>query len=637
VSQLRPRGIPVTALVLAVTMLCASGVYAQETPSPTSEGGALYAERCATCHEAGVPRAANRATLARLSPESVRLALTEGSMRTQAASLNAQQRETLVSFLASGDAASSSANAAAFTCPAESSPFSASERKPHWNGWGAGLSQRRFQPASFARLSAKDVPRLKLKWAFGFEDAQRAYAQPTVMGGRIFVGSANKRVYSLSAASGCTYWAFTANAPVRTAITLGREGKRWIAYFGDQQGMAYAIDAANGNLLWKTRVDDHPGAMITGSPSLAGRTLYVPVSSTEEGTGAGPRIECCKFRGSVSALDAATGEILWKSYTISDEPKPTRRNAQGTQLWGPAGAGIWSSPTVDVKNKRVYVTTGDDYTDPASDASDAFVAFDAVTGRKLWTHQATAGDTYNLACDLPAPFSLNCPAKAGPDHDFGSSAMLVSLPKGRRALVAGQKSGVLHAIDPDNGGALLWKKQLSPGGKSGGIQWGSATDGERIYVAISDIKQTGAQLGTPGARPSMFGIPMRLDPNTGGGLFAIRLSDGETLWHTPHPGCNNKPGCSPAQSAAVTAIPGVVFSGSVDGRLRAYDAKTGRIIWDMDTAQEYQTVNRVRANGGSLDGPGPVVVGGVVYVNSGYLFTGSAPGNVLLAYSVDGN
>jgi polyvinyl alcohol dehydrogenase (cytochrome) len=452
----------------------------------------------------------------------------------------------------------------------------------------------------------------------------------------VFVGSANKKVYSLSAATGCTYWAFDSEFPVRTAITVGANGKGWALYFADQHATAYAVDAESGALLWKTRVEEHAAAMSNGAPTLFNGALYVPTSSSEEVYGAGAKYECCKFRGSVSALEPSTGKVLWKSYTIDTEPKPQSKNKQGTQLWGPAGAGVWSSPTADSKLKRIYVTTGDDYADPASDGSDAFIAFDASTGKRLWSRQMTVGDTYNVACDLPGEYALNCPQKAGPDHDFSSSAILVDLPRGKRALIAGQKSGVVHALDPDNGGALLWQQTLSKGGKGGGIQWGSATDGKSVYVAVSDVVMKGTAPGTPGAQPSFLGVPMTLDPNAGGGLYALDVATGKTLWHTPHPGCNNKPGCSPAQSAAVTAIPGVVFSGGLDGHLRAYSAKDGKILWDVDTVQEYQTVNGVKGTGGSIDGPGTVVVGGTVYVSSGYMYVGTIPGNVLLAYSVDG-
>ena len=615
---------------LAFCVLLASAAQAQQP-----DGATVYREKCATCHETGVPRAANRASLSLMTADNIRLALTSGKMVTQAASLSAEQRESVVRFLA-GSASPAASATAQGACPAGAAPFAPNEKQPHWNGWGVDTSQQRFQPAAMAQLTAAQVPKLKLKWAFAFPGANRAYGQPTVMGGRLFVGSANRKVYSLSAATGCTYWTFEPEFPVRTAITIGANGNGWAAYFADAHATAYAVDAGTGTLLWKMRVEEHAAAMTTGSPTLFNGALYVPTSSSEEVYGADPRYECCKFRGSVSALEASTGKVLWKSYAIAAEPKQQAKNKQGTQLWGPAGAGVWSSPTADAKQKRIYITTGDDYIDPTSDGSDAFIAFDAMDGKRLWSRQTTAGDTYNIACDLPAQYKLNCPQSAGPDHDFGSSAILVDLPKGKRALIAGQKSGFLHAIDPDDNGAILWQQRLSQGGKSGGIQWGSATDGQNVYVAVSDVAQKAVAPGAPGAQPTLLGVPMTLDPNVGGGLYALNVATGKTVWHTPHPGCNNKPGCSPAQSAAVTAIPGVVFSAGLDGHLRAYSAKDGKILWDVDTVQEFQTVNGAKGNGGSIDGPGPVVVGGTLFVNSGYQYVGSMPGNVLLAYSVDG-
>src|SRR5262249_19058741 len=312
------------------------------------------------------------------------------------------------------------------------------------------------------------------------------------------------------------------------------------------------------------------------------------------------------------------------------------KNKQGVQLWGPSGAAVWSSPTVDLARHRVYVTTGDSYSDPAATTSDSFLAFDSETGKLLWSRQMTAGDAFTVNCGQPPDRKTNCPDANGPDFDFGSSPILVELGGGRRALIAGQKSGVVHAIDPDRQGEVLWQRRVGRGGTLGGVQWGSAIDSRNIYVAVSDVVVMGAKPGTPGAQRSLMGGPMTLDPKAGGGLFALSLEKGEVIWQTPHPGCGDTPGCSPAQSAAVSAIAGVVFSGGLDGHLRAYSTETGKIIWDVDTKQEYTTVNGVKANGGSMDGPGAVIVDGILYVNSGYMFLGGAPGNVLLAFSVDG-
>ena len=635
------RLVSLSLLLLALGVTTAAG---QTPPGPNQDADSLYKTRCATCHEAGVARAPNRAGLNRLTPEAIGAALTSGSMREQGQSLTLAEVQMLARALGAPPATAAPATSNACTAN-DPAAFAKPLDQPNWNGWGANVAQHRFQTAAMARLSATDVPRLKLKWAFAFQGVNRMFAQPTIVGGRVFIGSASTAVYSLNATSGCQYWAFKPDAPVRTAITIGAgEQGRWLAYFGDQRANAYAVDAVTGALVWKRSVDSFPGATITGAPTLADGTLYVVTSSAEEVLGANPKYECCRFRGSLSALNATTGEVRWKTYTIPEEAKPVRKNAQGVQLWGPSGAGVWSSPAVDPKRGMVYITTGDAYSDPAASTSDAFMAFDIKTGKLLWTRQVTSGDAFNVACGLPEALRVNCPEAKGPDHDFGSSPILVDLPNGRRALIAGQKSGVVHAVDPDRGGEILWQTRVGKGSALGGVQWGSAYDGRRVYVALSDvIPETAGTAAAPpappapaGQPPAVPGLPQVPANALGGGLFALDPASGQIVWTTPHPGCGARAGCSPAQSAAVTAIPGIVFSGGIDGHLRAYSSDKGAIVWDVDTMQPYTTVNGVTGNGGSLDGPGPVVAGGMVFVNSGYAFISGKPGNVLLAFSVDG-
>ena len=474
-----------------------------------------------------------------------------------------------------------------------------------------------------AGLTASDIPKLKLKWAFAFPGDLQSYAQSTIAGGRVFVGSWGGKVYSLSAATGCIHWFFDAGQGVRSAISVGRVGTRDIAVFGDSQANLYALDAATGRLLWKTDVDDFPVGRISGSPTLHNGRIYVGTASGEEASGANPAYECCKFRGSVVAVDAATGKLLWKTYTI-DAPKPTKKNAVGTQLWGPSGAPVWSAPAIDAKLNRLYVTTGNNYSDPTTSTSDAFMALDMDSGKILWSRQMTEKDAYTAACRLPD--KTNCAESNGPDFDFSSSPMLLSLANGRRMLVAGQKSGIVHALDPDKGGEVLWQTRVGRGGTMGGVQWGSAADQSNVYVALSDI----------GRVMLNYSNSTDADPKQGGGMFALRLEDGERVWYTPPPGCGTRQRCSPAQSAAVSAIPGVAFSGSVDGHMRAYSTTDGSIIWDFDTIRAYDAVNGVAGRGGSIDGPGPSIGGGMVFFNSGYPTAGGTPGNVLLAFSVDG-
>jgi len=531
------------------------------------------------------------------------------------------------------EAAAGPANIGA--CPnTNDAAFADPMNKPHWNGWGVEPTQHRFQPGNMARLDPSDAARLKLKWAFGFPGVARSVAQPTVFGGRVFVGSQNGKLYSLNAKTGCRYWEVDVGRGVRSAVVIGPRGDGWTAYFGDQGASVHAVDALTGKALWTTKIDDHPAAIITGSPTLVGTTLFVPVSSVEEATGANPSYPCCSFRGSLVALDALNGKIVWKSFSIAEEAKPGAANSIGVQQQGPSGAGIWSAPTFDAATKRIYATTGDNYSDPPTATSDAILSFDAGSGERMWTRQITSGDAHNVAC----PLGVNCPKTAGPDFDFGSSAVLTSLTGGKRLLVAGQKSGVVTAVDPDRGGEIVWQKRVGAGSTLGGVQWGVAADESKLYVALSDPKFHRVAPGTPGAQTLVFNpsVTLLIESKSGGGLSALKLDTGEEVWRTPHPGCGDVPGCSPAQSAAVTAIPGLVFSGGLDGHLRAYFADNGKIAWDQDTKGDYQAVNGVAAKGGSIDGGGAVVVDGMVYVGSGSGFVGTIPGNVLLAYSVDG-
>jgi polyvinyl alcohol dehydrogenase (cytochrome) len=604
-------------------LFCISLTLAAGASSPP-DGAVLYRRHCAGCHDSGAGRAPSREALKRFSPERILVTLESGNMMFMGAKRTAPERRAITEFLAGkllGREPMETPPQFAF-CSGKQSPWTDPLAGPRWNGWGADLANRRFQPAAQAGLRPSDVPRLRLKWAFGFPGDIVAYAQPAVAGGRLFVGSAGGRVYSMSATTGCIYWTLEAEAPVRTAISIGPNGSRYAAYFGDLHANVYAADAATGELLWKTRVDDHSEARITGAPVLDGGRLFVPVASFEEVTAADPAYECCRFRGSVLALDAATGKILWKTYTVSDPPRPTRKNKAGTQLWGPSGAAVWSAPTIDPKRHVLYAATGDSYSDPPAPTTDAILALDMDSGKILWVRQMTTGDAFNLAC--PSPDKSNCPEANGPDFDFGASPILVRLRGGRRMLIAGQKSAIVYALDPDRGGEPLWQTRVGRGGTLGGIQWGPATDDGQAYVALSDIVRRVTPMG------------LELDPKSGGGLFALRLTNGAVDWSALPPGCGDRQPCSPAQSAAVTAIPGVVFSGSSDGHLRAYATKDGKIVWDFDTMREYQTVNGVPARGGSLDGPGPVVAGGMLYVNSGYGAMGGIPGNVLLAFSVEG-
>jgi polyvinyl alcohol dehydrogenase (cytochrome) len=579
------------------------------------DGVTIFTQHCSTCHTGEAnSRAPSPEDLHSRSTESILDSLVTGPMRVQGASLSGGERRAVAEYLTGRKLAGDVTGASVGRCQTQPS-FPGLSSGPLWNGWGPGTNNARFQDSRQAGLTAEQVPHLTLKWAFGFPDATLAWSQPIVAGGRVFVGSQNGTVYSLDAKTGCIYWAFSASGGVRTALSVGPRagGTGFTVYFGDTQANAYALDAQTGQKLWVRKVEDHPLARITGSPALYKDRLYVPTSSYEESQGANPEYECCTFRGSLSAINVKTGTVAWKTYMINDPPKPRGKSSAGLTLWGPSGVAIWSAPTVDARRHVVYVATGNTYSEPAQDTSDAVLAIDMATGKIKWTRQLTPKDVFLSGCGRTST-NPNCPDTNGPDYDFGNPPILTRLPNGREAIVIGQKSGVGFAMNPDKQGEVLWQYRAGKGGPLGGIEWGSAVDREQAYFPVSDI-----------TRPKP------------GGLHAVKLATGEPVWVAPPPPpkCGSGRGCNAAQSAAITIIPGIVFSGSVDGALRAYSTKDGSIVWEFDTNREFQTINGVPANGASMLGPGPAIAGGMLYVNSGYGAFGGRAGNVLLAFGVD--
>jgi polyvinyl alcohol dehydrogenase (cytochrome) len=613
------RSLPLWMLVLlALSIGAVTQAVAQE-----NDGATIYKTQCALCHDnSPKTRAPAPAALKLMSPENILRALETGRMKDQGSLLTDAQKRSVSVFLAGkpfGQAAEAQATAGA--CPKPKTPFALGIAD--WNGWGPELTNARFQTSDRAGLSADQVPRLKLKWAFAFPGAPLSWAQPTVIGGRIFIPSANRNVYSLDAATGCQYWSYEAEFPARTAITIAQlpgQPVRYAAFFGDQRANAYAVDAATGELLWKTHIDNHPRAKIVGALEYFDGRVIVPLTGGEE-VGLGNKYECCSSRGGLIALDAATGKQLWKTYSIAEDPHPTTKTAAGVQNWGPSGASIWSAPTIDKVHRVIYAGTGDNFSEPDTNTSDAVLAFDFDSGKMLWSKQLTEHDVFNIVCA-----GEGCGSHLGPDIDIGASPILASLPGGKRALLISAKSGVVTAIDPDDKGKVLWQTKVARGGRLGGIQWGSAFDGKNFYAAVSDIGHTSASgIGS-----------MVADPKAGGGLFALDPLTGNKIWAAPPADCGDRKSCSPAQSAAISVIPGVVFSGGVDGRLRGYSTADGKVLWEFDTAQEFTGINGVKGKGGAMDGGGPAIAGGMLFVGSGYGIWGGLPGNMLLAFSVDG-
>jgi polyvinyl alcohol dehydrogenase (cytochrome) len=600
-------------LLAAALLSLAAQAQDARRPSGTESGFGVFQTRCMSCH--GNPAAADRApdpsTLRQFSPERIYAALTTGVMKVHAQNLTDEEKRRVAEFMSArplGSAELGDAKNMPNHCPGNAALADPS-MSPAWNGWAVDVANTRFQPGKAAGLTADQVPRLKLKWAFGYPNGVSASGQPTTVSGRVFVGTDIGYVYSLDAATGCIYWSFKANGLVRNAITIGpvkgRGSAKYAAYFGDAHSNIYAVDAHNGELLWMKHADDHFTARITAAPTLHDGRIYVPVSSSEEWSGSTLDYPCCTFRGSVMALDANTGRQIWKTYTIAEEPKPTKKNSKGVQLWAPAGASVWNSPTVDAQVHAIYFGTGDSETEPAAKTSDAVMALDIGTGKVLWVFQAQENDAFMGGCS-GANKTENCPTVQGPDLDIGNSPILRSLPDGRRILLAATKNGNVFALDPDRKGALIWKVNIADNSKGlNGVMWGGATDPQNAYYGLSR-----------------------------GGVVALRLVTGERLWFNPltRPSGAGRSG----QYAAVSVIPGVVFTGGFDGRLNALDTRDGHVMWEFETAREFTTVNQVKAKGGTMAAPGTTIAGGMLFAGSGYgVFGTDQPGNVLLAFSIE--
>ena len=607
----------ILALICVATL--AGEALAQTTAS--AAGAAVFERECAACHLRTAAPSAVPSTdvLRQLDPGAIVTALTSGRMRIQGEPLSEAERRAVAEFLTGRAPAVTRPSSIANQCKTDAS-LPAEISGPAWNGWGAGSANTRYQTASVASLPADRIPKLKLKWAFGFEGALAARTQPAVVEGLLFTGSERGDVYALDAKTGCTYWSYRAQAAVRTAMTVSPyrvpgSSTRYALYFGDGRANAYAVDAETGAPLWMRKLDEHPNASITGAPAVHDGRVYVPTSAAgEEVRGGRLDYGCCTFRGSVSALNATNGSVLWKSYSITTEPAPRAVNKDGVQLFGPAGGGIWGAPTIDVKRGVLYIGTGNGFAEPAQPTTNAVMAFELSTGRIRWVKQTVPGDIWLWQCPAENPANPNCPARQGPDFDFGTSPLIARTAQGRELLVVPQKSGMAYALDPDKSGDIVWNYRFGEGSALG-AQWGAAADERNVYVGVGG---------------SLSSAP--------GGMHAIDLETGKRVWSSP-PQTKLCAGaaeerCFAAQGGAVTVIPGVVFSGGSDGGLRAYSTRDGSIVWQVDTNREFATVNGVKANGATIDGAGPVIVDGMLFVNSGYNGIVGRPGNVLLAFEV---
>ena len=610
--------------LLAAAALPAAQEAASTSGAKVWPGEQNYKTTCAGCHDGGSPKAPPTYTLRGMSPANILAIIDHGVMKDMAAGLTPLERRQVVEYLTKTDLANYKAPPPPKTCDAAHARFDLT-RPPPPVGWG--YDNRRFVPASIGGLTAADLPRLKLKWAFAFPDATQARSQPVVAMGAVFVGSHNGQVFALDLATGCMRWSFAAAAEVRNTIVV----ERWPestrpnhaprAFFGDVIGNVYALDALTGRQLWRVRPEAHRAATITGGATLWRGLLYVPISSLEVGSAENPDYACCTFRGSVVALDTATGSRKWQAFTVQRQPNVVGKTARGVDILAPSGAPVWGSPTVDARRGLLYFASGENYTSPADENSDAVFAVDLRTGQRRWSHQIYMHDAWNNSCMYKN--HPNCPVERGLDQDIASSIMMVELGGGKQILLGGSKSGVLTGLDPDREGAMVWQVKVGRGSLQGGIHFGMSSEGTRIYVPIYDSKTT-PLAGTYDDR----GLP---------GMHMVDARTGKLVWSGDFfDECRGRTPCEPGISAASTAIPGAVIAGHIDGWLRAYDSASGKVLWQTDTIGEYPTPNGTIAHGGSMSGAGPAVYQGNLITNSGYGFAFKLPGNALLVYSIDG-
>ena len=586
----------------------------------THPGNSLYQENCAGCHNGTVEKAPATNWLEALIPQALFRTMNQGIMMEQSSHLTEEEKILIVEFLMKQNRSDFPKEAELNYCSADKVTFDLREA-PEPYGWGYNTS--RFIPKKSGGLDSSNITKLKLKWAFGFPYSQRARSQPLFALGSIFVGSQSGDVYALDLDTGCIKWNFTASAEVRTAIIMDEwkngtiPSQRPYLYFGDIIGNAYAIDAQSGELIWKIKANNHPNSTITAAPAIFEDKLFIPISGLEVVAAFDDQYECCTFRGGILVVESRSGKQIWKQYSIPVPAKYHGKTSVGTKMYGPSGAPIWTSPNIDKKRRYVYIGTGENYSSPADDSSDAIIAYNIDTGEEVWRRQTLSGDAWNLAC--MAKDNPNCPEENGPDLDYSASSISIDLGF-RDILVAGQKSGVVYGLDPDNG-EILWSNALSGGGTQGGVHFGMASEGKTVYVPLHDMEQTNDGKIYEDLKP---------------GVHSVDAKTGELLWSKINPNnCGDIKFCDPGVSAALTAIPGAVIAGHQDGKIRIYDKEDGEILWSFDALREFESVSGVPASGGGFSGPGSAVRNGYMAMNSGYGIYYHMPGNSLLLFSVD--
>ena len=486
-------------------------------------------------------------------------------------------------------------------------------------GWGFDQRNTRFRGAEDTSIRAANVASLTLKWSYNLGD-NSPRSMPLVTEDTLFIGDGNGLV-ALDRETGCERWRFAHAGQVRSAIVHERTAEGATLFFLESTSGVFAVNARDGTLLWNAHpdgVDEAP--LYSGTPLVTGGTVFVPVASQEIGLAMVPFLGCCHTAGGLGALDSQTGATRWYRRTIEEPAEVTGRRWLVVKQRGPSGAPAWGAPAFDEKRNLVYFGTGQNYSHPTTETSDAIFALDADTGAVRWVTQATPGDAYNMACNLMGTAHPNCPDPVGPDLDFGAPPILATMEAGDELVLAGQKSGDIHALRAEDG-SVVWQRKLGRGGALGGIHWGIAYHDRQglVLVPVSDLP-AGPLTGPGEAQP---------------GLHAVRVQDGSRVWfHERQSRCNER-ACWGGISAAISIANDVVFAGSIDGFLEAIHVESGEVLWSFDTWRDFEAVNGT-ATGGAFDAHGPMIADDLIIVSSGYGSFDQRGGNALLVFALEG-
>ncbi len=644
-------------------------------------GEAAYEQWCASCHDNGAETGApSLAAIRTLNRATVKYALELGYMSQLATDVPKEELAQLIDWIPSAEGVNDTWIEAA-RCPVKAREVRLDGAPRISTTFGVTNDATRAQSAEATGISAEQMKDLEVAWVAAFPQTPTMRSQPVIVGDTIFVAATDSgRLYALDTNTGCVKWHYVSDMTLRSSLTFAEmaRGKGAIV-MGDAAGKVHAVDAQTGRALWVTDVKMNSLNRITGAPVVHNGKVLAPISVIESNFPPDDGYECCKGQGAVVALDLASGEKLWLGRTINEDAKPTRLGRTGTQQWGPAGAMVWSTPTIDPKRNLVIIGTGENLSWPATETSDAIIAYDIDTGERRWVFQATKADIWNSACgrrgancDWPGEYH-------SPDHDFGATSMLVTTGNGTELIIAGQKSGVVWALNPDTG-QLVWSNKIGRGSAMGGVHWGMAYDdaSEMIFAPMND----------PSAMPE--------NPNTGPGIHALNASTGAIAWSyktnardcgedipaamanqpapewrlvpiaapilppppritqapvqapaapraVPTEGASRSPASAPASaprarcrlgmSPAPLVIDGAVITGTSQGMLRVFDGATGAVLFEYMTNRAFpETVTGIAGQGGSLDSAPYIAGDGALFVQSGYARFGQPPGNVLIAF-----